>query len=163
MLYENIIKSVGDTQVPQKRGHVWVPAAPDSKLVNTDHIPFYRDMVGSCSWTAKGDGGGQKRGLRGQVARGGGEKDRFTMQVTITKNGKKLRPFVIFKAQPANGVRENNRNAFACQLKHRTPDAACDEHPPEDEVFLTCNTTANSNYEFTNMILKEAVLPELGC
>ena len=141
---------------------MWVPAVPDSKLVNTDHILFYRGMASSCSWIAKGADGGKKRGLRGQVVTGGGEKDRFTVQLTITKDGKNLRPFIIFKAQPANGVRENNRNTVVCQLKYRTPDVDDNEYPPEDEVFLKCEKTSNSNCELTNMILKEMIMPELG-
>ena len=73
-----------------------------------------------------------------------------------------MRPFVIFKAQTAIGVRENNRSTVACQLKHHTTDVDGNEHPPENKVFLTYEKTANSNCELTNMILKKVIMPELG-
>ena len=58
------------------------------------------------------------------------------MQVTITKDVKKLKLFIIFKAQPESKVRENHRRTVACELNNPDPDAAGDECAPEDKVLL---------------------------
>ena len=126
-----------------------IPAVPDERVCNSDHIPFYRDMAGSCSWTQKGEGGGGKRDSRGQLATGGGEKDRFTVQITCCKDGTKLPPFIIFKAKPADGRREFATNTVAHELRNREPDNAGNEHPTDEEACLCCNDTANSDGTLT--------------
>ena len=69
-LAENIIARVARSQTSRKEGHIVIPAVTDDKVVNTDHIPMYRDMSGTYLWTKKGAGGGSKKDLRGQVATG---------------------------------------------------------------------------------------------
>lgn len=161
-LQESIQRRVAKSQVERKEGYLIIPAVPDERLANTDHIPMYRDMAGAYSWTKKGAGGGTKKKFRGQVATGGGEKDRFTVQLTCLKSGGKVKPFIIFKAKPADGRREFDRRTVSYELKNRKPDAAGNSYPAEDKVFLTCNTTATSNGDFTKLILKEVIFPELG-
>lgn len=159
---QRIIRSVAKSQTPRKEGHTVIPAVTDSRMANTDHVPMYRDMVGAYSWTKKGAGGRGKRSLRGQIGTGGGEKDRFTVQLTCLKDGGKVKPFIIFKAAPANGVREFKTNTVAYELKNRLPDNAGNTYPPSDKVYLTCNKTANSNGAFTIEILREVIFPALG-
>ena len=62
----------------------------DRNFVNTDHVLFYRDIIGMCSWSKKGAGGKHKEEHRAQVGTGGGNKDRFTVQLSIAKDGTKL-------------------------------------------------------------------------
>ena len=81
--------------------------------------------------------------------------------MSCTKDGGKLKPFVIFKAKPPNGQREHRSNTVAHELKNRSQDHAGNSYPPEDKIYLTCNDTANSNWELTNEILKEVIFPKL--
>ena len=73
---------------------------PDSEISSTNDIPLIQGTLDSCYYVADGVGGGNKRGLHGTVDLGRGERDRFTVQVTIAEDSKKLIPFIIFKAQP---------------------------------------------------------------
>ena len=112
------------------------------------------DKEGSRRW--------KQKKFRGQLATGGGEKDRFTVQLTYLKNGGKIRPFIIFKAKPADGICEYRSNTVAYELRNRLPDNAGNTYPSEEEVFLTCNDTANSSAVFTQLILEHVNFPELG-
>jgi hypothetical protein len=161
-LHGSIVARVAKSQTPRKEGHLVIPHVPDEQMGNTDHIPMYRDMAGSYSWTKKGAGGGSKKKFRGQLATGGGEKDRFTVQLTCLKNGGKIRPFIISKAKPADGIREYRSNTVAYELRNRLPDNAGNTYPSDEEVFLTCNDTANSSAVFTQLILEHVIFPELG-
>ena len=161
-LLESINRRVAKSQTPRKEGHLVIPAVPDGRVCNSDHIPFYRDMAGAYSWTQKGAGGGDKKELRGQLATGGGEKDRFTVQISCCKDGTKLPPFIIFKAKAPDGRREFNSNTVSYELKNRIPDNEGNSYPPPDKVYLTCNDTANSNFNFTKEILENIIFKELG-
>ena len=160
--HESIIRRVAKSQTPRKVNYTVITAVEDKIMMNTDHIPMYRDMASSYSWAQKGAGGGQKKNYRGQIATAGGEKDRFTGQVSCNKSGGKIIPFIIFKAKPPNGVREFQSNTVSYELKHRLPDSSGNEYPPEEKVYLTCNDTVNSNGEFTKMILEQVIFPELS-
>ena len=112
------------------------------------------DKEGSRRW--------KQKKFRGQLATGGGEKDRFTVQLTYLKNGGKIRPFIIFKAKPADGIREYRSNNVAYELRNRLLDNEGNTYPSEEEVFLTCNDTANSSAVFTQLILEHVLFPELS-
>ena len=71
----------------------------------------------------------------------GCDKDRFTVQLSIAKDGTKLPPYVISKGAAFNGTREYHADAVACELKNRLCDSNVNEHPPEDKICLTCNDT----------------------
>jgi hypothetical protein len=45
---------------------------------------------------------------------------------------------------------------------HRLPDKDGNPYPTRDQCYITCTKTANSNQEWTNLILKKVILPELG-
>ena len=81
-------------QKPALRGDgtVRIVGVKDEHLVNTDHVPMYGDMVGNYSWGRKDSG-------RRTVKTGGGEKSRFTCQLSCSKGGNKLTPFIIFKGE----------------------------------------------------------------
>ena len=53
-----IIRRVAKSQTPRKVNFTIIPAVEDDNVANTDHIPMYRDMASSYSWTKKGAGGG---------------------------------------------------------------------------------------------------------
>ena len=75
----------------------------------------------------------------------GGDKDRFTVQLSVTKSGKKLKLYIIFKGAAFNGVREYRQNMVAYELLNRLEDNYGNSYPPEDKIHLTCNETENSN------------------
>lgn len=64
----------------------------DEHFCNTDHVPVWYESVANYSW-------GPKSGGRRHVRTGGKEKNRFTAQLSISKAGKKLIPFLIFKGE----------------------------------------------------------------
>ena len=42
------------------------------------------------------------------------------------------------------------------------PDKDGNPYPTREQCYITCTKTANSNQEWTNLILKKVILPELG-
>ena len=74
-------------------------------------------MLDSLSWAANGFDRVKKSELCTKSTAGRGERDRFTTKVTITKDKKKLRTFIIFKGQPESRLRENHRSVVAHELK----------------------------------------------
>ena len=81
-------------QQPQMRadGTVRIAGVTDAHFCNTDHVPVWYESVGNYSW-------GKKSGGRRHVRTGGKEKDRFTAQLSICKDGRKLIPFLIYKGE----------------------------------------------------------------
>ena len=81
-------------QKPEKRadGSIRVAGVKDKHFCNTDHTPLWYESVGNTSW-------GKKNSGRRTVKTGGKEKDRFTCQLTVGKDGKKYIPFIIFKGE----------------------------------------------------------------
>ena len=59
---------------------------------NTDHVPVWYKSVGNYSW-------GKKVSGRQHIRTGGKEKDRFTVQLSIIKAGRKVTPFLIFRGE----------------------------------------------------------------
>ena len=133
----------------------------DKYFVNTDHLPFYRDMSGMYSWTKQGAGGRNKRDFRGQIRTGGGEKDRFTVQLTVSKDETKLKPYLIFKGASFNGKREYRRRTVAYELFNCLDDNLGNSYPPAEKLYLTCNESGNSNGILTKDILQNVIFPHI--
>ena len=55
-----------------------------------------------------------------------------------------------------------NKAAVTYEIMHRLPDKDGNPYPTRDQCHITCTKTANSNQEWTNLILKKVILPELG-
>ena len=91
-------------------------------MVSTDHAPFYRDMVGMHSWKKNGAGSKNKRDFRGPFGTGGDEKDRFTVQFSIAKDGTKLTQHATFKGAPFDRNREHHRRTVTNDMHERLDD-----------------------------------------
>ena len=88
-------KRIAAAQFPQtiklKSGdYANVPGIDDGDFYNFDHVPVWQEPVASTSW-------GEKDSGRRNVKTAGKEKNRNTVVLTITKSGKKLPLFIIFK------------------------------------------------------------------
>ena len=79
-------------QQPEMRtdGTTIINGVRDANFCNTDLVPVWYESVGNYTWGKKSSG-------RQRVRTGGKEKNRFTTQLSIGKDGKKLIPFLIFK------------------------------------------------------------------
>ena len=75
---------MGDGEMKQ------VPVIDEKDWYNFDHVPFWYETVGNNYWGTKYSG-------RKNLKTGGKEKDRFTVVLTISKWGKNLIAFIIFK------------------------------------------------------------------
>ena len=64
----------------------------DAYFCNTDHVPVWYETVGNYTW-------GKKSGGRRHIQTGGKDKDKFTAQLSIGKDGRKLIPFFIFRGE----------------------------------------------------------------
>ena len=100
----------------------------DKNMATTDHF-LYRDIAWMCSWTKKNTWGKNKRDFRGQVGAGDDEKDRFTVQLSIAKDGTKLIPHVIFKVARFDVIRENLRRIVANKPHARFDDSNGNSRP----------------------------------
>ena len=78
--------------IRRANGTMRLAGVKDVHFCNTDHVPVWYESVANYSW-------GPKSGGRRHVQTGGKEKDRFTAQLSISKAGKKLIPFLIFKGE----------------------------------------------------------------
>jgi len=96
---ENLQKRLAYLQVPHYESHTFtdgdfmqefVPGIEDGDVWNFDHVPIWRECVGNYSW-------GPKDSDRRNARTGGKEKDRNTVVLGMSKTGKKLIPFIIFK------------------------------------------------------------------
>lgn len=149
-------------QDPQTRadGSTRVVGVQDAYYINTDQVPVWIESVGNYSWGKKDSG-------RRTVKTGGKEKDRFTVQLSIGKDGKKLIPFVIWKATPVpSGKKCGNRASVTYEIKNRHLDECADrdgnKYPSRDKIYMTVAKTANSNKDLTQLILKKVILPGAG-
>ena len=102
ILHEKIIKSIETTQMTRREELLVIPGIIDDKFINADNVPMYWDIAWAYLRAKTSIGGGLKRNNRRQVAIGSGDKDRFTIQLSITKSGKKLKLLIIFKAKESN-------------------------------------------------------------
>ena len=128
----------------------------DAHFCNTDHVPTYVEDVGSYSW-------GESDSERRQIATGGKEHNRFTTQLSIKKDGTKVIPFVIFKAEDTkrgeNGM--YGLNTVRASIDENIPDVNGIHFPPKKDMYITVTKTANSNWEKTIEIIKEVILPAM--
>lgn len=94
-LLEKQIKRIAAAQLPQritlKNGEIAnVPGIDDDVFFNFDHVPVWQETVGTTTW-------GEKDSGRRNVKTAGKEKNRYTVVLGISKEKKKLPPFIIFK------------------------------------------------------------------
>ena len=81
----SIVNRVSHSQMPtQRQDGSFLPGVKDQHMGNTDQVPFYVEMHSNHQWGFK-----SHRGRR-MVGTAGKEKDRFTVQLTIFKNGRKI-------------------------------------------------------------------------
>ena len=92
---QQIFMCVANFQVPEVKDGVIIPAIGYGQLVNTDHVPVYRDLPGNYSWVPINDG-------NTQISTGGAEKESFTVKLSCLKSARKLRTIIIFKGAPAH-------------------------------------------------------------
>jgi len=85
---------VREKQQPEMQADssVHIAGVKDAPFCNTDNVPVWYESVGSYRW-------GKKSGGRRHVRTGGKEKDWFTAQLSITKDGRKFTPFLIYKGK----------------------------------------------------------------
>ncbi len=93
-MMRRITTNVRDLQKVETRpdGSRIIAGVQDRHFVNTDHVPMPIEGVGNFSW-------GKKNSGRRHVKTAGKEKDRFTCQLSIAKDGTKLIPFLIWKGK----------------------------------------------------------------
>ena len=72
--------------------------APGVELPSTNGMPFHRSAMGLHSWTDNLFVRSKKKRFRRKGDSGRGEKDRLTVQVSITKDVKKLKLLVVSNA-----------------------------------------------------------------
>ena len=151
-----IIERVARVQSEQHQENIIIPRVKDDNMCNTNHVPVYINMSVEYSWGERNTGGRQ-------VATGGKEKSRITVQLSICKSGRKLRPTIIYKGAipPPEGERLKKKS-IAYELFHRNPDKAGNLYPPKEDVHLMVNTTAKSSGQATIEVLEEVIFPEIG-
>ena len=153
---EDIVLRVARCQTPRKRGDgSFAPYVKDDDTGNTDQVPIYIEAHGNWQWGLKSCKD------RRMIRTAGKEKDRITVQLTIFKSGRKGRIMIIFKAAAPPKDRPPRRNTVAHEIQHRLPDTEGNHYPPENECFLHCTPTANSNGEATLLYYNEVFLREV--
>ena len=90
---------------------------------------------------------------------GGGEKDRFTVQLSVAKDGTKLKPYLIFKGAAFNGAREHRRRTVAHKLFNCLDDAQGNSYLPAEKIYLICNESGNSNAILTKRHFEKCYIP----
>ena len=89
-MVERIIDSVSQKQMPQQRPYgSFHPGVMDANMGNTDHVPVYIEDHSKGTWFMSEDH------TRRTVGTAGKDKDRFTAQLTVFKDGTKVRGFFI--------------------------------------------------------------------
>ena len=90
----NMRGKVRAKQQPEMRpdGSVKINGVRDAHFCNTDHVPVWYESVGNFSW-------GKRNSGRRHIRTGGKEKDQFTAQFSVGKDGTKLIPFLIFRGK----------------------------------------------------------------
>ena len=83
---KSIIVRVAKTQTPQQRGDgSWRGGVSDANMGNTDQVPIYMEDHSNSTW------GRRENHERRTVSTAGKEKDRLTVQLTVFKDGRKVR------------------------------------------------------------------------
>ena len=118
---EQIVRHVGNLQVPKIENDIWVSDVDYGSFVDTDHVPVYCVMPVNFSWYTKNDG-------NVYITTGGAEKDRFTVQLSCLKSGRKRIPIIIFKVAPLTD--RSRRKSVSVELRDRLPYNIGNHHPP---------------------------------
>ena len=89
-MVERIIYCVAQKQIPQQRPDgSFHPGVMDANMGNTDQVPVYIEDHIKGTWGMRGDH------TRRTVGAAGKEKDRFTAQLTVFKDGTRVGGFFI--------------------------------------------------------------------
>ena len=81
----NIIARISKGQMPHQRmDGSFCPGADDDHVINSDQVPVWIESHSSTQW------GDRENHKRRNVKTGGKEKDRFTVQLSVSKSGKKV-------------------------------------------------------------------------
>ena len=89
-MVERIIYCVAQKYIPQQRPDgSFHPGVMDEKMGNTDQLPVYIEDHSKGTWGMREDH------TRITVGTAGKYKDRFTSQLTVFKDGTKVREFLI--------------------------------------------------------------------
>ena len=87
---ERIIDRVAQKQMPHQRpDESFHPGVTDENMGNTDQVPVYIEDHSKGTWVMREDH------TRRTVGNASKEKDRFTAQLTVFKDGTKVRGFSI--------------------------------------------------------------------
>ena len=87
---ERIIDCVSQKKIPQQRPDgSFHPGVMDANMENTDQVPVYIEDHSKGNWGMREDQ------TRRTVGTAGKEKGRFTAQLTVFKDGTKVRGFII--------------------------------------------------------------------
>ena len=89
-MVEHIIDCVAQKQMPrQKPDGSFHPGVMDANMGNTYQVPVYTENCSKGAWGMREDH------TRRTVGTAGKEEDRFTSQLTVFKDGTKVRGFLI--------------------------------------------------------------------
>ena len=81
---DDLITRVFCHQIPLPRPDgSFIPGASNKYIINSDHVPVWIEAHGNYQW------GDKNSHLRRHIKTVGKEKDRFTVQLTISKPGDK--------------------------------------------------------------------------
>ena len=61
-----------------------------------------------------------------------------------------------------NWEKYGNKASITFEIRHRLPDKQGNHYPSREQCYITTTKTANSNQEWTNLILKKVILPGMG-
>ena len=86
-MVQSIIRRVTKSQTPQQRlDGTWRGGVSDTMMENTDQVPVYMEDHSKSTW------GRRDNHERRTVSTAGKDKDRFTVQLTVFKDGRKVSP-----------------------------------------------------------------------
>ena len=112
-------------------------------------------MPGNYSWI-------ESCASNNQVVTGGAEKEPYTVYLTCLKSGRNIPPFIIFKGAYPPTKNNPRINTGAYELKHCLDDNTGNQYPTDNNMYMKCSKTANSNGELTIDILWKVVFPGIG-
>ena len=86
-MVQSIIRRVTKSQTPQQRlDGTWRGGVSDTMMENTDQVPVYMEDHSKSTW------GRRDNHERRTVSTTGKDKDRFTVQLTVFNDGRKVSP-----------------------------------------------------------------------
>jgi len=133
----SIINRVAAAQMPIPRSNgTFIHGVLDDFMANTDQVPIYVEGHSNTTWGLRESVG------RRCVATAGKNKDRFTVQLTCFKSGRKAAP------APC-GQKCGRKKTVTYDIYHNVPDWWGNHFPSNDEMYITVYPTANSNGDLT--------------